>query len=75
MVRAGDDADRTGVQASSARLTAAQTIPGVLAAYQEWLNEWADAVDQDSHRLVSDSKRVVDESVRYFTMPSSGATT
>ena len=58
-----------------ARLTAAQTIPDVLSAYQEWLNEWVDGVDQDSRRLVSDGKRIVDEGVHSLTMPPSGVTT
>lgn len=58
-----------------ARPTSAQTLPDVLSTYQEWLNEWVDGVDQDSRRLISDSKKVVDESVRYFTMPSSAVTT
>ncbi len=58
-----------------ARLTAAQTLPDVLSTYQEWLNEWVDGVDQDSRRLISDGKRVMDESVRYFSLPSSRATT
>ena len=58
-----------------ARLTAAQTIPDVLSTYQGRLNEWVEGVDQDSRRLVSDGKRIVDEGVRSFTMPSSRAMT
>ncbi|HEX5242072.1 MAG TPA: hypothetical protein VFW23_02335 [Tepidisphaeraceae bacterium] len=58
-----------------ARLTSVQTLPDALSTYQEWLNEWVDGVDQDSRRMISDSKRVMDESVRCFTIPSSHGTT
>jgi hypothetical protein len=57
------------------KLGAAQTVPNALAAYREWLNEWMSMASEDSRRLVADSQRIMDRSVRCFAPASSGATT
>ena len=48
------------------RLTAARSVPDALSAYQQWLNEWMGMFGEDSRRLISDGRRLVDAGVRCF---------
>jgi hypothetical protein len=57
------------------KLGAAQTVPDALTAYHEWLNEWMSMASEDHRRLVADSQRIMDKSVRCFAPASAGATT
>jgi hypothetical protein len=58
------------------KIGAAQTMPDALTAYHEWLNQWMSMASEDQRRLVADSQRIMDKSVRCFTpASSSGATT
>ena len=36
------------------KLTAAQTIPAALSAYQEWLSEWMSMVSEDGRHFIAD---------------------
>jgi hypothetical protein len=57
------------------RLTSAPTVSDAFSAYHEWLNEWMSMASEDSRRLVADSQRIMDKSVRCFAPASPGATT
>lgn len=57
------------------KLTSAQSVPDALTAYHEWLNEWMSMCSEDSRRLVADSQRIMDKSVRCFAPASAGPTT
>jgi hypothetical protein len=57
------------------KLGAAQTVPDALAAYHEWLNEWMSMASEDHRRLVADSQRIMDKSVRCFAPASPGTAT
>jgi hypothetical protein len=48
------------------KLTAARSVPDVLSAYQEWLGEWMNRCGEDSYRIVSDSQKIINASVRCF---------
>lgn len=48
------------------QLTNARSVPDVLSAYQEWLNEWMSMWGEDGRRLVSDSQKIMDTGVRCF---------
>jgi hypothetical protein len=48
------------------KLTAARSVPDAFSAYQEWLGEWMNMRGEDSYRLVSDSQRIINASVRCF---------
>jgi hypothetical protein len=50
----------------SNRLTAARSVPDALSAYQEWLNEWMGMFGEDSRRLVSDGRKLMEASARCF---------
>jgi hypothetical protein len=54
------------------KLTAAQTVPAALSAYQEWLNEWMSKVGEDGRRFISDGQKIVDKSVSCFAAASPG---
>ncbi|HTV35126.1 MAG TPA: hypothetical protein VMF12_01745 [Xanthobacteraceae bacterium] len=51
----------------SNRLTAARSVPDALSAYQEWLNEWMGMFGEDSRRLVSDGRKLMEASARCFS--------
>jgi len=57
------------------KLTAAQTVPAALSAYQEWLSEWMSIVSEDGRHFIADSQKIVDWSVSCFADRSPGATT
>ena len=57
------------------KLNAAQTVPAVLSAYQEWLSEWMSMVSEDGRHFIADSQKIVDRSVSCFADRSPGATT
>ena len=57
------------------KLTAAQTVPAALSAYQEWLSEWMSMVSEDGRHFIADSQKIVDRSVSCFADRSPGATT
>jgi hypothetical protein len=56
------------------KLTAAQSIPDVLSAYQEWLGEWMNRCGEDSYRIVTDSQRVINAGVRCLADAGSAGT-
>jgi hypothetical protein len=56
------------------KLTAAQTVPAVLSAYQEWLNEWMSMVSEDGRHFIANSQKIVDRSVSCFADRSPDAT-
>jgi hypothetical protein len=57
------------------KLTAAQTVPAVLSAYQEWLGEWMSMVSEDGRHFIADGQKIVDRSVSCFADRSPGTTT
>jgi hypothetical protein len=57
------------------KLTAAQTVPEALSAYQEWLNDWMSRVGEDSRRFVADSQKIVDKSVNCLVVAPPAGTT
>jgi len=57
------------------KLTAAQTVPAALSAYQEWLGEWMSMVSEDGRHFIADSQKIVDRSVSCFADQSPGTTT
>jgi hypothetical protein len=57
------------------KLTAAQTVPAVLSAYQEWLGEWMSRVSEDGRHFIADGQKIVDRSVSCFADRSPGTTT
>jgi hypothetical protein len=57
------------------KLTAAQTVPAALSAYQEWLSEWMSMVGEDGRHFIADGQKIVDRSVSYFADRSPGTTT
>lgn len=48
------------------KLSSARSMPDVVSAYQEWLNEWMGMFGEDSRRLMSDSRKFIDVGVRCF---------
>ena len=56
------------------KLTAAQTVPAVLSAYQEWLSEWMSMVSEDGRHFIANSQKIVDRSVSCFADRSPDAT-
>jgi hypothetical protein len=48
------------------KLTAVRSVPDALSAYQEWLSEWTNRCGEDSYRIVSDSQKIINASVRCF---------
>ncbi len=56
------------------KLTAARSVPDAFSAYQEWLGEWMNMFGEDSRRLVSDSRKIIDTGVRCFAETSPVAT-
>ena len=56
------------------KLTAAQTVPAALSAYQEWLGEWMSMVSEDGRHFIANSQKIVDRSVSYFAVRSPDAT-
>jgi hypothetical protein len=56
------------------KLTAAQTVPAVLSAYQEWLSEWMSMVSEDGRHFIANSQKIVVRSVSYFAVRSPDAT-
>jgi hypothetical protein len=52
------------------KLTSARSMPDVLTAYHEWLNEWMSMASEDQRRLIADGQRIMDKSVRCFTPAS-----
>jgi hypothetical protein len=58
----------------SNKLKAARSMPDVLSAYQEWLGEWMNRFGEDSCRLVSDSRKIIDTGVRCFADAAPAAT-
>ena len=57
------------------KLTAAQTVPAALSAYQEWLGEWMSMVSEGSRHFLADSQKIVDKSVSCFGDRSPGTMT
>jgi hypothetical protein len=51
----------------SNRLTAARSMPDAFSAYQEWLNEWMGMFGEDSRRLVSDGRKLMEAGARCFS--------
>lgn len=49
------------------RLSAARSVPDVVSAYQEWLGEWLGMVGDDSRRMISNSRKIIDAGVRCFS--------
>ncbi len=56
------------------KLTAARSVPDAFSAYQQWLNEWIGRFDEDSRRLASDSRKLIDAGVRCFADSAPAAT-
>ncbi len=56
------------------KLKAARSVPDAFSAYQEWLGEWLNMFSEDSRRLVSDSRKIVDTGVRCFADTAPAAT-
>jgi hypothetical protein len=48
------------------KLTAARSMPDAVSAYQEWLGEVMNMLGEDSRRLISDSRKIIDAGVRCF---------
>jgi hypothetical protein len=48
------------------RLTAAESLPAAVSAYQEWLGEWMSLCGNDGRQLLADSRRIIDRGVRCF---------
>jgi hypothetical protein len=57
------------------KLTAAQTVPAALSAYQEWLSEWMSMISEDGRHFIADGQKIVDRSVSCFADRSPGAAT
>ena len=57
------------------KLTAAQTVPAALSAYQQWPSEWMGMVSEDDRHFIADSQKIVDRSVSCFADRSPGPTT
>ncbi len=49
------------------KLTAANSVPDAVSAYQEWLGEWINMFGEDSRRFMSDSQKIMDTGVRCLT--------
>jgi hypothetical protein len=56
------------------KLTNARSVPDALSAYQEWLDEWMSMFGEDSQRLVSDGRKLIDTGVRCFADAAPAAT-
>jgi hypothetical protein len=56
-------------------LTAAQTVPGALSAYREWLGEWMSMASEDGRHFIADGQKIVDRSVSCFADRSPATTT
>jgi hypothetical protein len=56
------------------KLKAARSMPDAFSAYQEWLGEWMSMFGEDSCRLVSDSRKIIDTGVRCFADAAPAAT-
>jgi hypothetical protein len=56
------------------KLTSARSMPDALSAYQEWLDEWMSMCGEDSQRLVSDGRKLIDTGVRCFAEATPAAT-
>lgn len=48
------------------KLTNASSVPDAISAYQEWFDEWMSMFGEDSQRLVSDGRKLIDTGVRCF---------
>ena len=48
------------------KLTEARSVPDALSAYQQWLGEWMNLWSEDSRQFLSDSRKIMDTSVRCF---------
>jgi hypothetical protein len=48
------------------KLTTARSVPDAFSAYQEWFDEWVSMFGEDTRRLFSDSRKIVDTGVRCF---------
>jgi hypothetical protein len=61
----------------SKKLSAAHSVPGLIAAYQEWLSEEMAARSEDAHRLMSNGQKFMDNSTRFLSngWMSTGTTT
>ena len=46
------------------KLAKVRSVPDALSAYQEWLAEWMNAYSEDSRRLLSDSRKIMDTGAR-----------
>ena len=57
------------------KLTAAQTVPAALSAYQEWLSEWMSMISEDGRHFIADGQKIVDRGVSCFADRSPGAAT
>jgi hypothetical protein len=57
------------------KLTAAQTVPGALSAYREWLGEWMSMASEDGRHFIADGQKIVDRSVSCFADRSPATTT
>ena len=57
------------------KLTAAQTVPAALSAYQDWLGEWMSMVSEDGRHFIADGQKIVDRSVSCFADRSPDTTT
>jgi len=55
------------------RLTNARSVSDMMSTYQEWLGEWLSMRGEDSKRLLSDGKKIVDTGVRCFAGVSAAA--
>lgn len=57
------------------KLTNARSMPDAFSAYQEWFEEWMNMFGEDSQRLVSDGRKLIDTSVRCFAEATPAAPT
>jgi hypothetical protein len=48
------------------QLTAAQSVPDAVSAYQQWLSEWMNRCGEDSYRIVSDGQKIINAGARCF---------
>ena len=51
----------------SNKLTAADSVPDALAAYQEWLNEEMGARAEDARLLMSNGQKFMDTTARFLS--------
>ncbi len=56
------------------KLTSARSVPDALSAYQEWLGEWMNIVNEDGRRFIADSQKIMDTGVRCFAETSPAVT-